>query len=271
MQNTQKLLHIMEQLRNPDGGCPWDLEQDFQSIARHTLEEAYEVVDAIETNDMDGLKKELGDLLFQVVFYAQMGKEQNLFDFEEIAGLMNEKLIARHPHIFSDRTDIKTAEDQTKAWEALKAEERKAKASGEGKKHSVLDDVAKSLPALLRASKLQKRAARVGFNWDKIEQIFEKLEEEIAELKAEINQPQHNEAGIKEEIGDILFVIGNIANYFHVDPEDALRQTNKKFEQRFHYIEQQLAKENREPQHATLEEMDALWNEAKKALKAINI
>lgn len=259
MQNMQKLIQIMEQLRDPETGCPWDLEQDFKSIAKHTLEEAYEVADAIESGDMGELKKELGDLLFQVVFYAQMAKEQQLFDMDEIAGLMAEKLITRHPHIFGDRQDIKTAADQTAAWEAIKAEER----SKDGKATSALDGVAKSLPALLRASKLQKRAARVGFNWDKVEQIFDKLEEEIGELKAEIVHPKDNSAAIQEEIGDMLFVIANIANYFDVDPEEALRQTNAKFQRRFHYIEQALAKEKRTPKESTLEEMDGLWNEAK--------
>jgi ATP diphosphatase len=260
----QKLLQIMEQLRDPQKGCPWDLEQNFHSITKHTLEEAYEVVDAVESGDMESLKKELGDLLFQVVFYAQMAKEEKLFDFEDVAAFMGEKLIVRHPHIFGNRTDIKTASDQSAAWEAQKAEERKAKAAGEGKAASVLDDVAKSLPALTRASKLQKRAARVGFNWDRIEQVFEKLEEEVLELKAEIRQQEEDKGGIQGEIGDILFVISNIANYFDVDPEEALRQTNKKFERRFNYIEEQLANQQRKPEQATLEEMDSLWNEAKK-------
>lgn len=263
MENTKKLLSIMETLRDPETGCPWDLKQDFLSVTKHTLEEAYEVVDAVEAKDMEALKRELGDLLFQVVFYAQLAKEEKLFDFEEIAGLMVEKLIVRHPHIFAGRTDIKTADDQTTAWEAQKTEERKAKAAANGKLHSVLDDVPKSLPALIRASKLQKRAAGVGFNWDNIDQIFAKLEEELTELKAEIHHNNADQKGIREELGDILFVISNIANYFKVDPEEALRLTNKKFESRFGYIEQRLASQKRTADQATLEEMDILWNEAK--------
>lgn len=263
MENMKRLIQIMEQLRDPKTGCPWDLEQNFATIAKHTLEEAYEVADAVASGDMNNLKEELGDLLFQVVFYAHMAKEENLFDFEEVAGLMADKLIDRHPHIFGNRTDIKTAADQSAAWEALKAEERKAQAKNGGTVPSALDNVTKSLPALLRASKLQKRAARVGFNWDKVEDIFAKLEEEIAELQAEIGHTEENSAAIQGEIGDILFVVSNIANYFDVDPEEALRQTNRKFERRFRYIEEALGKQSRTPQESTLEEMDVLWNEAK--------
>lgn len=268
MQYTKQLLEIMERLRTPGTGCPWDLEQNFKSIIPHTLEEAYEVVDAIENNDMDALRSELGDLLFQIVFYAQMAKEQEVFDFEDIAAAMGEKLIARHPHIFADKTGIKTADEQTEAWEVLKVEERRKKAEALGKTASVLDDVSHSLPSLLRASKLQKRAAKVGFNWQHINQVFEKLEEEVQELKDEINQPTHDKERIEDELGDMLFVICNIANFLKTNPEEALRKANKKFERRFGYVEQALAKQSRSPEKASLEEMDQLWNEAKKLERA---
>lgn len=263
MQHTKQLLEIMARLRDPQKGCPWDIAQDFKSITQHTLEEAYEVVDTIENNDMKGLMAELGDLLFQVVFYTQMADEQGLFDFEAVAEAMNAKLIARHPHIFGDKTGIHTADEQTEAWEELKVLERKAKAEASGKTASVLDDVSRSLPSLLRASKLQKRAAKVGFNWKNIGQVFDKLEEEVEELHHELAQTPQTLEKIEDELGDIFFVLCNISNWLKVNPEEALRKANKKFERRFHYIEQSLATQGRTPTESTLEEMDNLWNEAK--------
>lgn len=252
------LLQIMARLRDPDGGCPWDIEQNFATIAPYTLEEAYEVADAIAENDMVGLKEELGDLLLQVVFHAQMAKEEGLFDFDAVAAGIGEKLVRRHPHVFG-AADIRTADDQTASWEAIKAEERKEKA---GKPVSILDNIPKALPALTRAVKLQKRAAKVGFDWKSPEPVFAKLDEEVAELKAEIDADAPREKLI-DELGDILFVCANLARQLDIEPEEALRGANRKFERRFNHIEQTLSQQGRTPHEASLEEMDSLWNEAK--------
>ena len=260
LKQTQRLLSIMAQLRDKHHGCPWDIEQDFGSIAPYTIEEAYEVADAIRNKDMAGLKDELGDLLLQVVFHAQMGKEEGLFDFEQVAEAICDKMEQRHPHVFGDAA-IATADAQTASWEAIKAEERKKKAKG-----SVLDDVPLALPALLRAEKLQKRAARVGFDWPTLRPVFTKLYEELTELQDALDEGAKPDR-LADELGDLLFVIANIARHCKVDPEDALRGTNHKFEQRFHYIEKTLAAQGKQLTDATLEEMDALWNEAKRKEK----
>ncbi|TVQ83042.1 MAG: nucleoside triphosphate pyrophosphohydrolase [Micavibrio sp.] len=259
-QKTQieRLLEIMAQLRNPDGGCPWDLEQSFKTIAPYTVEEAYEVAEAVEKNDMEMLKDELGDLLLQVVFHAQMAAEEKLFDFEDVARTISDKMIRRHPHIFSD-TDADTADKVLKNWEDIKAEERKEKKEDD----SVLDGVALSLPALMRAEKLQKRAARVGFEWEDISGVYDKLEEEIAELRS-AETPED----LEDEIGDMLFVTANLARWHKIDPEAALRRTNAKFEKRFRYIEEQLQKRGKTPADSNLQEMDALWDEAKAHFKS---
>lgn len=253
-----ELLALMNSLRDKEHGCPWDIEQNFATIAPHTIEEAYEVADAIDRNDMDDLRSELGDLLLQVVFHTQMAKEAGLFDFDDVATAITQKLIARHPHLFGDEK-VANAAEQVHKWEAIKGAERAQKAQLAGKEHSVLDDIPRNLPAMIRASKIQKRAAKVGFNWKQIDPILDKLQEEISELKAEI--PTANKTRITHEIGDMLFVICNIANYFHVNPEEALRSTNNKFERRFNYVEQELKKQDRTPEQASLEEMDGLWNE----------
>lgn len=248
----------MSQLRDPNNGCPWDIKQDFATIAPYTIEEAYEVADAIEKNDMHALKEELGDLLLQVVFHSQIAKEKNLFDFDQVANAIAEKLVRRHPNIFADAESIKTAEDQKAAWESYKEAERK-----QSKQKSTLDGVAHALPALSRALKLQDRAARVGFDWPSLEPVFAKLEEELKELHHEINQQASRER-IIEELGDILFVCANIARHLKVDPELALRQANQKFEKRFHRIEELLAEQGKTPQQSNLEEMDKFWDVAKK-------
>ncbi len=260
-----RLLEIMAQLRNPEGGCPWDVEQDFQSIAPHTLEEAYEVVDAIYEGDMNNLREELGDLLLQVVFHAQMAKEENLFDFDDVAQAINDKLIRRHPHVFGN-ADIKTAEAQTEAWEQIKAEERAAKGQPENPT-SLLDDVPQALPALTRAAKLQKRAAKVGFDWPDIAPVFGKIDEEMGELKEAISA--EDTENIRNEMGDVLFACANLARKLGVDPEDALRHTNRKFTRRFQFIEQSLAKKGKTPIESDLTEMDALWETAKKSAYAL--
>jgi len=257
---SQAVLDVMARLRDPKNGCPWDIEQSFATIAPYTIEEAYEVADAIERRDMGALKEELGDLLFQVAFHARMAQEQGAFDFADVAQALADKMIERHPHVFSEAGDGRTAEQQTVAWETLKAEKRAAKGAP-----SLLDDVAMALPALMRAEKLTKRAARINFDWPSSAEVLAKLDEELAELKeAEASGDQDH---IAEEMGDILFVMANLARKLKVDPEEALRRANAKFTRRFQYIEGKLAEQGRAgPQ--PLDDMEALWLEAKRAEKA---
>lgn len=257
-----RLLDIMAALRDPETGCPWDKEQSFRTIAPYTVEEAYEVADAIERGDFQGLREELGDLLFQVVFYAQMGRERGLFDFNQIAGDISDKMERRHPHVFGDET-IKTAAAQTEAWENHKAAERVAKA--DLKEPSALDGVPLALPALTRAEKLQKRAARVGFDWPESGQVLDKVEEELAELRAELAKSPAPSPETESEIGDLLFALVNLARHLGLDPEQALRGANAKFERRFRFVETELAKSGRDTGQASLDEMESLWQRAKKA------
>jgi tetrapyrrole methylase family protein/MazG family protein/ATP diphosphatase len=258
------LLDVMARLRDPDGGCPWDLEQNFATIAPYTIEEAYEVADAIAQNDMNELREELGDLLLQVVFHSQMASEEGHFTFEDVANSIVSKMIVRHPHVFGDG-DAKTTDGVNQTWEKIKAAERAEKAETKGhERHSALDGVASALPALMRAEKLTKRAARVGFDWPSPDEVFDKLHEEIGELQAELTEnPNHDR--IEDELGDMLFVMANLARKLGVDPEVALRRANHKFTRRFHFIENELARDGRSANQSDLEEMDALWNEAKKA------
>lgn len=253
------LVEIMARLRDPQHGCPWDVEQTFATIAPYTVEEAYEVVDAIERGDLADLKEELGDLLLQVVFHSRMAQEQGAFDLAGVAQAISDKMIRRHPHVFGDHAYDDLA-DQKAGWEELKAQERKAK-----KKSGVLDDVPVGLPALTRAVKLTKRAARVGFDWPSTDEVLAKLAEEVAELQVEI--AAGDKAKAREELGDILFVCANLARKLDVEPEDALRATNAKFARRFAFIEAELAKDGRSPDQSDLSEMDALWNAAKAAEK----
>ena len=250
----------MARLRSPDGGCPWDIEQTFASIAPHTIEEAYEVADAIDHGDMAHLKDELGDLLFQVVFYAQMAKEQGDFDFHDIAAAITDKMIRRHPHVFGSQSGIDDAEAQTANWEAVKAEERKAKS--DGKPHGALDDVSHGLPALMRATKLQKRAARVGFDWPDVKPVFDKVREETAELEVEIENGDAQ--AMEHEVGDLLFTCVNLARKLGIDPETALRHANGRFETRFSHIERTLWAQDRNVENTVLEELDRLWDQAKR-------
>ncbi|UWP99954.1 nucleoside triphosphate pyrophosphohydrolase [Aliiroseovarius crassostreae] len=259
----ERLREIMRRLRDPKSGCPWDIEQDFSTIAPYTIEEAYEVADAIERQAWEELKGELGDLLFQSVFHAQMAEEKGLFSFDDVADGMSDKMVARHPHVFGDESRDKSAEQQTRDWETIKAAERAAKAQ-----KGVLDGVAIGLPALLRAAKLQKRAARVGFDWPETTQVLDKLQEEARELVEAKNRLTQEE--IREEMGDLLFVIANLARHLDVEPEEALRKANAKFERRFSYIEQRLAEQGRQPEDSSLDEMDALWNEIRAADKLKN-
>ncbi|MEE8393624.1 MAG: nucleoside triphosphate pyrophosphohydrolase [Rhodospirillales bacterium] len=269
-----RLVEIMALLRDPEKGCPWDVEQDFASIAPHTIEEAYEVADAIEQDDMEALRDELGDLLLQVVFYAQMAGEQGIFDMEAVAGAICDKLVRRHPHVFGDM-QVKTAAAQLKAWEDHKAQERKAKErkaasggeaeNGDGNdvNHSVLDGVALALPALMRANKLQKRAARVGFDWPQAADVLAKFSEETAELEHEMSAAEADKERLEDEVGDLLFTAVNMARKLDLDPEQALRRANSKFERRFRRIEGMLAEDGKSPDQVTLDEMEALWDRAK--------
>jgi len=262
MSEIDRLLDIMARLRDPDGGCPWDLEQTFATIAPHTIEEAYEVAQAIADNDMSALADELGDLLFQVVFYAQMACEKDAFNFDDIVRGISDKMLRRHPHVFGD-ADIKSAAAQTRSWEALKADERTAKAQNDGTPQSALDGVARALPALARAIKLQKRAARVGFDWPDLRPVLAKMREELDELEAELDADGAPPERLTDEVGDVLFVCANIARHAGVDAEVALRTTNEKFERRFRRIEALLTERGKSPEQSTLEEMDKLWDQAK--------
>jgi ATP diphosphatase len=256
-----RLLEIMRRLRDPETGCPWDIEQDFSTIAPYTIEEAYEVADAIEREAWDELKGELGDLLFQSVFHAQMATERCLFTFDEVADTMSDKMVARHPHVFGDESNQKSADQQTRDWETIKAAERASK-----KQQGTLDGVAVGLPALLRAVKLQKRAARVGFDWPDIRHVVDKIVEEAGELAEARDTMSQTE--IEEEFGDMLFVMANLARHLDLDPEAALRATNQKFIRRFEAVEAKLAERGKRPEESTLEEMDGLWDAVKIEEKA---
>ncbi len=259
-----KLLEIMRALRDPESGCAWDRKQTFASIAPYTIEEAYEVADAIAKNDPAALKDELGDLLLQVVFHSQIAAEAGLFSFDDVAGAICDKLVSRHPHVFAGGTEADEAA-VNRQWEQQKAQERAAKARAAGRDPSALDDVALGLPALLRAEKLQKRAARTGFDWPEPVQVLDKLDEEISELKAELARRGNaaRKQDIEEELGDVLFVLVNLARHYRIDAEAALRGTNAKFERRFRYIETALLAQGRSTDSAGLDEMERLWQEAK--------
>ena len=248
-----RLVEIMARLRDPETGCPWDVEQTFATIAPYTLEEAHEVADAIQRQAWGELKGELGDLLFQSVFHARMAEEEGLFGFNDVVAAISDKMLARHPHVFGDASRDKTPEQQSKDWEALKAAERKGQRT--------LDGVAMALPALTRAVKLQNRAARVGFDWPSTDEVLDKLVEETREV-VEARDTLTPEA-LAEEVGDLIFVMANIARHLKVDPEAALRAANAKFSRRFARIEDWLAEAGKTPAESDLEEMDALWNRAK--------
>ncbi|MFO1083864.1 MAG: nucleoside triphosphate pyrophosphohydrolase [Reyranellaceae bacterium] len=256
-----RLLAVMAWLRDRQHGCPWDIEQTFRTIAPYTIEEAYEVADAIARDDLAALKEELGDLLLQVVYHAQLAHEAGAFDFTDVAAAIADKMVDRHPHVFGDAT-VATAEAQTMSWEARKAAERAAKRA-DAQPTGTLDGIALALPALLRAEKIQKRAARVGFDWKEIGPVIDKIEEELGELRAELANSTVVQERLVDELGDVLFAVANLARHLKVDPEAALRSTNDKFERRFRHIERRLAETGRTPSDATLEEMEVLWQEAK--------
>ncbi|MGK9167180.1 nucleoside triphosphate pyrophosphohydrolase [Inquilinus limosus] len=259
---TRRLIEVMARLRDPETGCPWDVEQTFRTIAPYTIEEAYEVADAIERDAMDELKDELGDLLFQVAFHSRMAEERGAFDFADVAAGIVEKMIRRHPHVFGDAPV--DADGMPAQWERQKAEERAAKAKAEGRPAGALDGIAAGLPSLTRALKLQKRAARVGFDWTDPADILDKIEEEAAEIRAEVREGAPRER-IEDEIGDLLFCAVNLARRYEVDPDSALRRTNAKFERRFRHLEAALRAAGRDPAEASLDEMEALWVAAKRA------
>lgn len=260
------LLYLMARLRDPQYGCPWDVEQTMQSILPSTIEEAYELADAIQQGDASQIKEELGDVLFQVIFHSQLGKELNWFDFPAVVHVLADKLVRRHPHVFAhgdlyapvdEKPDVATIKQQ---WEAIKAEERKGK-----KQHGLLDDVPQALPALKRAQKLQKRVSGVGFDWPDALSAISKIREELDELEQAIRQQDAD--NIHEEAGDVLFSCVNVARHLKVDAEQALSDANRKFERRFRSVEQQLAQQGKTPAQSSLMEMDQLWEQAKQQLK----
>jgi ATP diphosphatase len=268
MYEMSDLLHLMARLRDPHSGCPWDLQQDYASIVPHTLEEAYEVADAIERGDFAHLPGELGDLLFQVVYYSQLAREEGRFDFAVVVDGITRKLISRHPHVFADGDLYAAADPQRlqeaavkQRWEELKAEERAQKA-GAPEQLSLLDDIPMALPALSRAGKLQKRAAQAGFDWPAALPVIDKLREEIDELLEAM--AADDAPAMAAEVGDLLFTVVNLARHLQLDPESALRAANARFEQRFRFIEQALREAGLAIEDCTLEQLDALWGEAKK-------
>jgi ATP diphosphatase len=277
-QDIEMLLKIMSCLRDKDNGCPWDIEQSFASIIPYTIEEAYEVQDAIERNDLDDLREELGDLLLQVVFHAQMAKEEDAFDFGDVVHAITKKMIRRHPHVFGD-VGQRGKELVKGAWEAIKAEEkqeradrRKALGLDDSGPQMYLDDIPRSLPAMKAATKLQKQASKVGFDWNDAALVLDKIAEEAQEAKEELEylrqtQASLDSAGMKSEIGDLLFAVINLARHCHIDPDEALAMTNQKFRSRFGFIETSLQNNGRELSSASLDEMEKLWQEAKRENK----
>jgi nucleoside triphosphate diphosphatase len=263
--DISRLIEIMARLRTPVSGCPWDLEQDFASIAPYTIEEAYEVVDAIARGDLDDLREELGDLLLQVVFHARMAEEQNAFAFGDVVEAITRKMIRRHPHVFADKDGNVTPGHVKGVWEQIKAEEKAERAARrppeETTHNSLLSDVKAGQPALTRAMELQRKASTVGFDWNDPRAVLKKIREEADEIEAALDRNDSQE--LAEETGDLLFALVNLARHIDADPETALRATNAKFERRFAYIERALEAQGRTLEQASLEEMDALWNAAK--------
>ena len=256
----EALVALMARLRGPDG-CPWDREQDARSLRTYLLEEAYEVLDAIEADDPQALQDELGDLLLQVIFHAQIAREQGRFSIDDVLTRLHEKLVRRHPHVFG-AVKVENAEQVVTNWEGLKAAERQAHIEAPHGDNSVLAGVSRSLPAALEAYQLTRRAAQVGFDWERLEDVLAKLDEEVAELRSAV--AAENRDRLEDEVGDLLFVAVNVARTLGIDPEVALRRTNRKFVERFRAIEQELAKQGKRVEDASLEEMDALWERSKR-------
>ncbi|MDA6065846.1 nucleoside triphosphate pyrophosphohydrolase [Idiomarina abyssalis] len=255
MKGMQQLQQVMAQLRDPESGCPWDLKQNMTSLIPYTIEETYEVVDAIQSGNWQSIKDELGDLLFQVVFYAQLAREEQQFELDDIAAHTADKLISRHPHVFGTDAERNLSDSEIKAqWEQIKQQER-AKKDAKG---SVFDDIPSQLPSVLKAAKLQKRAASVGFDWTEAEPVYAKVDEEIQEVKEATDQDH-----IEEEIGDLLFAVVNLARHKQVNPEAALQRANEKFKSRFQTIEQRLSEKGKHATDCNLDELEALWQQAK--------
>lgn len=255
--SIEKLRWIMSELRDPETGCPWDLKQTFASIIPHTIEEAYEVADAIEQEDFTELEKELGDLLFQVVFYSQLGAEEKRFDFDSVVSAICEKLIRRHPHVFAS-SDFQSDAEIKANWENEKVKERQQKNNDDNL--SILADIPRNLPALSQAAKIQKRCAHVGFDWDNIDDVFAKVEDEVLEVKAELH---HNESALAEELGDLMFAVVNLCRHAKQDPEVLLRQANQKFSKRFNGVEAQVNHSDKSFQQHSLDELEAYWQQVK--------
>lgn len=262
MQSIQQLLDIMRALRDADSGCPWDLEQNFQSLIPYTIEEAYEVADAIERNDLNDIKNELGDLLFQIVFYSQLAAEQQAFDFNDVVQAISNKLTRRHPHVFAD-VKVKDAQAQTKEWEKLKQAERMTKAKESASVLSHLDDVSRTLPSLMRAEKLQKRAAREGFDWPDIKGVMAKVYEELGEIQQELDAEVLEQARLEDEIGDLFFSCINLARHAGVDTEQCVRKANLKFERRFRALEELAKNKSQTLNKMESFELEKLWKEVK--------
>lgn len=262
--NIARLLGIMAQLRDPESGCPWDLKQNFSTIVPHTIEEVYEVADAIASGDMQDIQEELGDLLFQVVFYAQLGKEQQAFDFDQVAGTIADKLVRRHPHVFSDTVLTDNASLQQN-WNKIKKQEKQAR--GLADDPSVLADIPNGLAPLLRADKLQKRCAAIGFDWPDLPPVVDKIHEEVEEVIEEVNKCPQSPELIEEEVGDLLFAVVNLARHLSVDPDQALRKANNKFETRFRAVEQHFVQQKQDLCDASLQQMDSVWHHVKEQLK----
>ncbi|MCW8928676.1 MAG: nucleoside triphosphate pyrophosphohydrolase [Gammaproteobacteria bacterium] len=272
MQQLTRLLDIMSKLRDPENGCPWDLKQDYKSLVPYTLEEAYEVAEAIELGDMNEVKKELGDLLFQVVFYAQLAKEEGLFDFDEIAGGIADKMVSRHPHVFSDH-QYESEDAFLKAWEEQKEVEKAQEKMSKSEEHSehfqspenvsLMDGISKILPAMTRAVKIQKKATQVGFDWESAEHVLPVISEEIEELSTELKESERSLDRIEDELGDVLFSCVNLARKLKLDPEKALRMSNYKFSQRFRKMEQYYQSDRQQMEKASLEQMEQVWQSVK--------
>lgn len=263
MQSIKQLLEIMNALRDPISGCPWDLEQDFQSLIPYTIEEAYEVADAIERSDLDDVKNELGDLLFQIVFYSQLAEEQQAFNFSDVVQSISDKLIRRHPHVFSN-AKVKDAKEQTKEWEKIKQQEREDKANRNLIPVSFLDDVSRTLPSLMRAEKLQKRAAKEGFDWPNIKDVMLKVHEEISEVQQELDADIQDKEKIEDEIGDLFFSCINLSRHAGLEAEQCVRKANLKFERRFRALEKVANGRKLQLNEMTVDALEALWQEVKK-------
>ncbi len=254
----QDFIRLIAKLRDPNGGCPWDLKQNYRSMIPCLLEESYEVIEAIEQNNPQDLKEELGDLLLQVVFFSQLAAEEQKFTFDDVVNNVAEKIIRRHPHVFGEKS-AGNEQEALQNWNAMKAEENKDKGHT-----SILDNIPHAFPALMRAEKLQKRCAKVGFDWQNIEPVIAKIEEELSELKQEINRPHLVQAQVEEELGDLLFAVVNLSRHLKCQPEESLRKANHKFERRFRAVEMKLKQQNKTVEQSSLVEMDMLWDEVKK-------